>query len=384
VASELPKSPPEQTSNASGPSYDYSVPAFGPADSIYVWDRSTNNIASKPIKSIQNGLWEIKPGDFTVIGNITVHVEHKGQPVQAAQVSLAGKGKSEDRLLDPTGKGDVNFFGYPAGDLKVKVAYNTADKKQGSQALTFTEAVQRDKAEPVLAVDISDDVATTAEAPAGNTGPPAAQGSTPASGQQTPKTLEPGSSGTSFGKLVLMFIALVAIGFLVYWVWHMATHKPKEFESLLQKVGVQVPTQQDPNAGAPIAVTPLAPAPPPPKIMLENADPIPLAGAPVAVVSAPVTAASEPALVSDSGQRVSLAEGESIVGREEGLDVSLVGESTVSRRHASVTRTGKSAVLKDLGSTNGTFVNGTRLQGETTLKPGDQVLFGSVRFRYEG
>jgi len=40
--------------------------------------------------------------------------------------------------------------------------------------------------------------------------------------------------------------------------------------------------------------------------------------------------------------------------------------------------------LTDLGSTNGTFVNGISLKATTPLRPGDTVQFGDLRFRYEG
>src|SRR5579862_7471610 len=163
VASQLPSTAPTNTVRATGASLDYSVPAFGGTDRIYIWDRSTNNIASKPIREITNGAWAPKTADFNLIGDVTVHVEHKGQPVQAAKVVLNTKGKSEEKLLDPSGKGDVPFFGYPAGDLRVKVSYNTADKKEGSQEVVFTEAPKRDKPEPVLTVALSDDVATITE-----------------------------------------------------------------------------------------------------------------------------------------------------------------------------------------------------------------------------
>src|SRR5690242_8188977 len=75
VASELPKAPPANTTKAGGASLDYSIPAFGGNDRLYIWDRSTNNIASKPIKEITGNAWAPKAADFTTIGNITVHVE---------------------------------------------------------------------------------------------------------------------------------------------------------------------------------------------------------------------------------------------------------------------------------------------------------------------
>jgi S1-C subfamily serine protease len=48
----------------------------------------------------------------------------------------------------------------------------------------------------------------------------------------------------------------------------------------------------------------------------------------------------------------------------------------VSTRHASVIRHGEAFVLRDLGSTNGTLVNGQRIAGEVTLKDGDVIAFG--------
>jgi hypothetical protein len=385
VASELPSNAPSNTVKATGASLEYTLPAFGGSDRIYVWDTATNNIASKVIKDIAGNNWAPKAADFTLIGKLTVHVEHKGQPVQAAKVVLSTKGKSEERLLDPSGKGDLEFFGYPAGDLHVKVSYNTADKKPGSQEQIFPEPPKRDKPQPVLNVAVSDDVATVAEtAPTPGT-PNSAQGSLPPQTGQAKPVEAPKDDSSPAGKLVVIILLLAMIGGGAYGFLHVIKNKPEQFEGLLKKLGVQIPTQQDPNAaGAPIPVTPLAPAPPAPKIMLDDADPIPLA-APTAVVTTPlVSSGSEPTLVRETGERVSLNEGEALVGREDGLGVSLAGESTVSRRHASVTRAGKTVVVKDLGSTNGTFVNGTRLQGEATLRPGDQVQFGEVRFRYEG
>jgi hypothetical protein len=382
VASALPKSAPSDSVKASGQSLDYSVPAFGGSDRIYIWDHSTNNIASKPIKDIANGAWAVKAADYTLIGSVVVRVEHKGQPVQAAKVRLSSKGRAEEKLLDPSGKGDVSFFGYPAGDLRVKVSYNTTDKKEESQEQIFPAAIKRDKADPIFTVSVPEEVATLA-APGPGTPAPGPQGTTRA-GQKPAEDakVDPGSPVT---KLIILFVALVLIGGAGYFVFNMVINDPKRFESQLQKLGVQIPTQQDPNAGTPIAVTPLAPAPPPPKIMLDDSDPTPLGAAAAPVVSPIMTmSGGEPTLVKESGERFTLSEGETEVGREDGLGISLVGETTVSRKHASISRSGKTAVVKDLGSTNGTFVNGTRLQGETALKPGDQVQFGSIRFRYEG
>ncbi len=63
------------------------------------------------------------------------------------------------------------------------------------------------------------------------------------------------------------------------------------------------------------------------------------------------------------------------MGRSSDLDMVLV-EDMVSRRHARIACTEQSIVIEDLGSTNGTFVNGEKIK-KTTLKEGDRVLIGT-------
>src|SRR5271166_546726 len=60
----------------------------------------------------------------------------------------------------------------------------------------------------------------------------------------------------------------------------------------------------------------------------------------------------------------------------------VVDDTTVSRRHATITRKAGGFELADLGSTNGTFVNGVRVNRPVALKPGDEIKFGSVRFAF--
>ncbi|MBU3665256.1 MAG: FHA domain-containing protein [Chthoniobacterales bacterium] len=66
------------------------------------------------------------------------------------------------------------------------------------------------------------------------------------------------------------------------------------------------------------------------------------------------------------------------VGRLGDNDVAL-DEGSVSSRHAEIVVADDAAVLRDLGSTNGTFVNGERVTGESPLSEGDEVYFGNVR-----
>lgn len=69
-------------------------------------------------------------------------------------------------------------------------------------------------------------------------------------------------------------------------------------------------------------------------------------------------------------------EGEQLtIGRDSNNGVA-INDAEVSRKHARMMFQGGKYVLEDLGSTNGTFVNGQRLAGPVVLKPGDVVSLG--------
>ena len=75
-----------------------------------------------------------------------------------------------------------------------------------------------------------------------------------------------------------------------------------------------------------------------------------------------------------------LHEGVNGVGRELPTDVWL-DSGSVSRRHARIVVESGSAWLEDLGSKNGTAVNGQRVTARVTLSDGDEVRFGAVLMR---
>jgi uncharacterized RDD family membrane protein YckC len=77
-------------------------------------------------------------------------------------------------------------------------------------------------------------------------------------------------------------------------------------------------------------------------------------------------------------RRLGLPEGEHVIGRSRDSDV-VVRDATVSRAHALVAVAAGRVTLQDLGSSNGTMVNGERVQGETALSAGDQLRLGRVR-----
>ena len=70
-----------------------------------------------------------------------------------------------------------------------------------------------------------------------------------------------------------------------------------------------------------------------------------------------------------------------VVGRHPLCDVRLDCH-WVSLRHCILTEDAGEVVVRDLGSTNGTWINGQRVQ-RGRLKPGDEMSIGHIRFRVE-
>lgn len=72
-----------------------------------------------------------------------------------------------------------------------------------------------------------------------------------------------------------------------------------------------------------------------------------------------------------------LIKSEIILGRDDSADIAIPA-SAVSRRHARLMLEGENYVLEDLGSSNGTFVNGQKLTGRRPLQAGDQIRLGQT------
>lgn len=83
------------------------------------------------------------------------------------------------------------------------------------------------------------------------------------------------------------------------------------------------------------------------------------------------------------GRDVPLADGENVIGREEDAAVR-VDRSTVSRRHACIRIGEGGATLEDLGSKNGTWLDGRAVSDPTALRDGAVVKVGAVALVFKG
>ena len=148
-----------------------------------------------------------------------------------------------------------------------------------------------------------------------------------------------------------------------------------------------------PSATVAAPVPPAPPIPPPaapldvPPVMPPIPD-APLTGATMVYAPEP-TPEPEPtppprreqAVLLWDGRDMTLDQGVTVIGRSSGCDI-VVDDPNVSRRHAEIRRMGEGYSLVDLGSTNGTEVNGQRV-GETSLMNGDVIGVGTTRLTFE-
>lgn len=81
------------------------------------------------------------------------------------------------------------------------------------------------------------------------------------------------------------------------------------------------------------------------------------------------------------GKRVALGQGDVSIGRGKENTI-VVDLTTVSRNHARLVRTAGTYSAEDLGSTNGTFVNGHRVADLQELRSGDLLKFGGAVFKF--
>ncbi len=393
ITKGLPQEAPKDATRTKLLSYELPTAGRAETDAVFIWDRQTGNLASKMLRDMKNG-WSVKAADYIDIATVKIRVENGGKPVASAVVDLNDGRRSFNDIVSPSSNGQVSFFAVKAGSQKVTVKF------KGGDPITqvFSLGLARKDAEPVLGIAIPGKVDTVGDAKRqpdsavskSDTGSAPldqkSEGTTGASGAEKPQTKRNEGGGNFLGSLFggILGIAIVAgIG------WFAVQYYKKNTDVVnakLTQMGVQIPTPGDDPGAIPSGVIPIAPsAPQPPqKIVLDDSAPTPLSASPIATPFTPsYVSGGAPRLVMESGDAVEIPEGESIVGRELGLWLSLAGESTVSRNHALVTKNGSNIVVRDTGSTNGTYVNSQRLTAEQVLTPGDNVQFGAIKFRYE-
>ncbi|WP_010525568.1 DUF3662 and FHA domain-containing protein [Nesterenkonia sp. F] len=144
-------------------------------------------------------------------------------------------------------------------------------------------------------------------------------------------------------------------------------------ESDAGSVGGSRPAPPAPAPAAPQPSQPAARPAPSPQDDLAPTMAQPAVGAPAVV-----------GVLELDGRQHRLTADSTVIGRSSGADIT-VEDTGVSRRHAEVVVEGRRHVVRDLGSTNGTYVDGTLLQGagsSAELADGALVSLGGARLRF--
>lgn len=321
---------------------------------VYVIDLATNRAASKSLVPIlKAGSWSPKDSEFKLVGGIDVSLEPKDGVIAAGSLKLLSGDKGEDRLITASANNQAIFRYWPDETIRIRLEYEA----EGS-----TKSVEKVVEVPESAYPCS----VTLEVPASFVAPDASIGS---EATRNPADRGAKPAGVGFGQVVVGLIIVAGLGYLAYWYYQ---NNQKVVERLAKQAGLNSLDPADPTGSHPAE---------PDRRKLETID---LGASAAPTAAAPITATSaarNPRLVNESGEVFLIGPGETTIGREGML--AIAGESSVSRNHARASRDGDTVTLQDSGSTNGTFVNGVKVDSPCVLEPGDTVQFGAARFRYE-
>ena len=391
---------------------DLEVPSDAKTATIYVLDNKSGYAARKNLTagSIPAEVTFAGP-DFKLIQKVKVLATGKdGKPIAGGMVTLTDGGKNATRKVlqaSSNGAAEFEFVVSGVGSVSVAPEGGSATTKEVNLGLPANETVQTlEVAMPEITNVIADAAPTGAAAPSGATSTPSATPPTAAAptAAPPPQQLPPPPSGGFASNLIgWIFLILIIGGAYLYCKKNGIT-----VEMMLRKLGVQPDTVVQGGgslAGANVAGGVPAPGPPPgPPPIVADPNQCPFCGqmkdasggcACVVTKGAPPMgggyaapsgpAGSGPRLVGVAGAymgHVFPIMGTAVMGREATNPIPLDRDTTASRRHAQISDAGGAFVLQDLGSSNGTYLNGARVT-ESALNPGDEVTVGGTRFRFE-
>ena len=101
-----------------------------------------------------------------------------------------------------------------------------------------------------------------------------------------------------------------------------------------------------------------------------------------ASMATPIAGAITSALITPDGVRHVLETERVTIGRQSGCTV-VIRDTNVSREHVQLRRRPNGWTLRDLGSTNGTKLNGVRVDDEQMLADGDVIMLGAIKVTFE-
>jgi|GEM_PF-5380395 len=311
----------------------------------------------KAVKDALGG-WTVADADYRYLGKTEIMALRDGQPVKSASVTLKIGDQTFNHLVSGA---KVEVYGLPPGKIVANATYLSGGQTKPSTTMTYETQLKRPMA--LIAIGFALPDADIAEKP---------EEAEPAKGGSPNQKVKPESEAKPVvdqrgSNPLTLLISLGIAGAIIFALLKWLPQYKDKLNDQLAKVGVAIPDipeaepEPDPTPAAPIN---------------QKVEPILLDQ------STPVQPNGEWQLVGVNG-KFAIPEGTTTIGREG--SIAFPAETTMSRQHAEFTRTGSVVQLKDLGSSNGTWVNGQRLaQDPVSLKPGDNIQMGATVFRMEG
>lgn len=321
---------------------------------VVVLDLGSGSCVAKSGTAIlRDKSWKLGPKDQKRAASVEVVVTQGQDALDEGFVRLESKGEVRERLLSVADKGKALFRFVPTGEGTVTVRYRAADGKDATET------------KKISVVDGPDAAAFTVSL-----------AKAAASSPEDPSLPPPRAPEQSIGSRIAgIVVGLGVVGAALWGILFFLKKNREQVEKALTSAGI-VPVETEPNADTD------APAMQEPRkkieIVMDDPGPVSAPAPPAATTHVP-----NPRLVADDGSVHLLAGEEKSVGRDAGADISLSSESSVSRSHAKLVPSGDGYVLEDLGSSNGTYVNGSKISAPTQLRRGDTVQFAGARFTYE-
>ena len=367
-----PAGPGETTSvNAARTSGALSVPAN--VTELDVADGASGLVAVFPAARMAGkSSLSISPSDFTRLRLVKVSVSAGGKPVEKALVSFAdAAGVTVSRQLTAEDGGTVGFSNVPLGQSR----FTATAGAQVTTTATVALSPGKGGATTIVPLALAGDVPTLSPTPATGALPAAPAASPPARDASAAAPRDSNSWAPGI-------IGLALLGAAAYAAVRVAKSRGVTVEDALKRLGVETPAS---TGASPLPLRPLA-APPPPLASLAD---LPFAGAAGNGTGSPTaTRAAGPCLIGVSGP----VSGENFllspeipltVGRDVENALALSSDTAISRQHARFTASPGGWEVVDAGSSNGTFVNGARVETSRMLRSGDEIQIGGSRFRFE-
>lgn len=339
---------------------------------VVVHDVNSGNVAVRKVSEIAPS-WKLSDEDWK-IGKVVVEAK-AGENLLSSGLAKLKSGRFEASELIVNGKAE--FFAVPQGDGEVVVQYTVGANREVTPPVYLKFELQRD--EPVLIVNVL--IPENAGGIAGAIEKPSEE--TKIEHSQRPRNM--------FVEVTIWLVTLaVGIGVLIL-VFYLLKSKQPEVVDKLRKLGIEPPSppedvQIQDTSGEPFALESEPLTPPGHCPYCGNA----FAEDGTCACSSKVSSSAPPAvasvlvrarLVGEGGLTFDIPDGVNIIGREGDI---VIQDATVSRKHAQITKQDNSVFIKDLGSSNGTYINGMKIENERELHSGDTVQFGTVRMRFEG